>query len=145
MAANSSTFSLAGLAQGVVNTVLNAAGQSSVSFQDNPYVQFFLGNSFSSVLYGSGADASLTAASSAPGFIQSGMGAVTTYGRRSSTIMSLNIAGQGGIPQALSSASSGLQSVLGTVGDVLDVVPQRLWVDAALFGAEAAYCAYKTK
>jgi hypothetical protein len=102
MAANSSTFSLAGLAQGTVNTVLNAAGQSSVNFQSNPYVQFFLGNSFSSVLYGSGTDTALTGASNAPGFIQAGMGTITTYGRNTPTITSLNIARSGGLPQALS-------------------------------------------
>jgi RHS repeat-associated protein len=145
MTANSATFSLAGLAQGAVNAVLNAAGQSSVNFQNNPYVQFFLGNSFSSVLYGSGTDAAVSAASTAPGFIQEGMGTVTTYGRRSSEIISLNIAGKGGLPQALSSASGGLQRFLGALGDVLDVVPDRLLIDGALFGAEAAYCAYTTQ
>jgi hypothetical protein len=72
------------------------------------------------------------------------MGTVTTYGRNTSTITSLNIARQGGLPQALSSASSGVKSVLGAADKVLSLgmsFTTRLEIDAALAGAEAAYCA----
>ena len=145
MAANSSTFSLAGLAQGTVNTVLNAAGMSSVDFKNNPFVQFFLGNAVSTVVYGSARDAGLTLATQLPAPVTYGMGSGITWGRRTSTIMSLNLAGKGGLPQALGSSTAGFKRLLGALGDLLDVIPQRLLVDTALAGAEAAYCAYKTK
>ena len=85
---------------------------------------FFLGNSFSSVLYGSATDAGLTATGNTPGLLRAAMGNVVTYGRHSekTTLLALNIGGKGGLPQALSSASGGLKSVLGTLGAVLDVV-----------------------
>jgi hypothetical protein len=69
-------------------------------------------------------------------------------GRRTSKTMSLNLAGSGGLPQALGSASGGLKSVLGAADDVLRLgmgFTTRLEVDAALTAAEAAYCVYKTR
>jgi hypothetical protein len=73
------------------------------------------------------------------------MGAVTTYGRNTSTITSLNIARQGGLPQALSSASSGVKSAVGTGGDVLSLgmsFTTRLGIDAVFAAGEAAYCGF---
>ncbi len=147
MTANSSTFSLAGLAQDGVNAVLSAFGKS-VDFKDTFLAQLLGGNSVSGLLFGSPADAAMAAGSNTPGILHAAMGTATTYGRRTSTIMSLNIAGKGGLPQALSSASSGLKSVLGVADSVLSLgmsLTTRLEVDAALAGLEAAYCAYRTK
>ncbi|MBZ5539372.1 MAG: hypothetical protein LAN61_02515 [Acidobacteriia bacterium] len=147
MAANSSTFSLAGLAQGALNGVLSEFG-TSVNFKDTFLAQLIGGNSISGILFGSATDAAVSAGTNTPGLLHLAMGTVTTYGRRSSTIMSLNIAGQGGLPQALSSASGGLKSVLGAADSVLSLgmsFATRLEIDAAFAGAEAAYCAHKTK
>jgi hypothetical protein len=148
MTANSSTFSLAGLAQGGINAALNAAGMSSVNFQNTWWAQLLGGNSISGTLFGSPSDAAGALAGSTPGLLNTAMGTVTTYGRRTSTIMALNLAGQGGLPQALSSASSGLQSVLGTADSVLSLgldFTTKLEIDAALTAAEGAYCVYKTQ
>ncbi len=71
------------------------------------------------------------------------MGTPITYGRHTSTIMSLNIAGKGGLPQTLGSAAPALKSALGAVDSVLSLgmsFTDRLLVDAALAAAEAAYC-----
>jgi len=65
------------------------------------------------------------------------MGSVVTYGRRTSTIFSVNIAGSGGLPQALSSASGDVQSFLGKLGGGA----LKLAVDAGLTLAEGVNCA----
>jgi hypothetical protein len=147
MAANSSTFSLAGVANGAVNAALSPFGKS-VDFKDNAAVQFFAGNNISGLLFGSGGDAALSAAGNTPGLLNIAMGTVTTYGRNTSAITSLNIARSGGLPQALSSATGGLKSVLGFADNILSLgmdLTTRLEIDAGLAAAEAAYCAYKTK
>jgi hypothetical protein len=147
MAANSSTFSLAGLAQGALNGVLSQFG-TSVDIQNTWWAQLLGGNSISGTLFGSPGDAGMAAGSNTPGLLTLAMGTSTTYGRRTSTIMSLNLAGSGGLPQALGSASGGLKSLLGTADSVLSLgmgFTTRLEVDAALTAAEAAYCVYKTK
>jgi hypothetical protein len=144
MAANSSTFSLAGIAQGALNGLLG----TSYNFKDNGLVQFVGGNSISSLLFGSASDAALTAGSNTPGLLNMAMGTVTTYGRNTSTITSLNIARSGGLPQALSSPSGGLQSVLGTADSILSLgldFTTRIEIDATLVGVEASYCAYITR
>lgn len=146
MAANSSTFSLAGVAQGALNGILSQFG-TSVDFKDTFLAQFLGGNTFS-IFYGSAGDAASAAATNTPNLLRTAMGTVTTYGRNTSTITSLNIARSGGLPQALSSSSSGLQSALGVADKALSLgmsFTTRLEIDAALAGAEAAYCAYITR
>jgi hypothetical protein len=44
------------------------------------------------------------------------MGSPITFGRRTAQIMSLNLAGKGGLPQALSSSSGGVKGFLGKLG-----------------------------
>ncbi len=150
MAANSSTFSLAGLAQGAVNGVLAAMGKSGYDFKDTWWAQTLLGNSISGTLFGSARDAAMSAGTITPDVLERGMGTITTYGRRTATttIMSLNVPGKGGLPQALEWTSRGLKSALGVAGRALDLgmsLTQRLAIDAALAAAEAAYCAYITR
>ncbi len=148
MAANSSNFSIAGLAQGGINAALNAMGQSGVNFQNTWWAQLLGGNSISGTLFGSPGDAAMSAGTNTPGLLTLAMGTGTTYGRRTSTIMSLNLAGSGGLPQALGSASSGFRSLLGTADSVLSLgmsFTTRLEVDAAFMAAEAAYCVYETQ
>jgi hypothetical protein len=90
----------------------------------------------------------MSAGTNTPGLLEMAMGTGITYGRRTSTIMALNLAGNGGLPQALSSASGGFRSMLGAADSVLSLgigFTTRLGVDAALTAAEAAYCGYKTK
>ena len=58
--------------------------------------------------------------------------------------MSLNLAGAGGLPMALSPASAGVKSILGSIENVLSLglsFVQRTAVDAAFTGAEAINCA----
>jgi hypothetical protein len=148
MAANSSTFSLAGLAQGGVNAALSAIGKSGVSFENTWWATLLGGNSISGTLFGSGGEAGASAAANAPGLLEMGMGTVTTWGRRTSDILSLNLAGKGGLPLALGDASAGVRGWLGTADSVLSLgldFTTRLEIDAALSAGEAAYCAYKTQ
>jgi len=93
---------------------------------------------------GSASDAGTSMAGAAPGIIQAGMGSALTYGRRTADIISLNLAGKGGLPQALSSASSGAKSLLGSMSRALSLglsASEKAAVDAGLFGAEAVGCA----
>jgi len=112
--------------------------------------QVAAGNTFTGLyaaVAGSGEDAAGAAASSSADLINAGMGTVTTFGRRTSNILSLNLAGNGGLPSALSPASTaGAQSVLGSVSKVLSLgleASTKAAVDAGLAGAEAIGCAIK--
>jgi RHS repeat-associated protein len=148
MAANSSTFSLAGLAQGGINAALGAMGRSGVNFENTWWAQLLGGNSISGTLFGSASDAGASAAANTPGLLEAGMGTVTTWGRRTADILSLNLEGRGGLPLALGDASAGVRGFLGTADSVLSLgldFTTRLEIDAALSAGEAAYCAYKTQ
>ena len=60
----------------------------------------------------------------------------------------MNLAGNGGLPQALSGSSGAVKSAIGTADDILSLgfdFTTKLEIDAALTAAEAAYCTYKTK
>ena len=48
--------------------------------------------------------------------VSGAMGAPITYGRRTAQIVSLNLAGRGGLPQALSSSTGGVKRFLGKLG-----------------------------
>ena len=148
MSANSSTFSLAGLAQGGINAALGALNMPGVNFQDTWWAQLLGGNSISGLVFGSAGDAAMSAGTNTPGLLRLAMGTGITYGRRTSTIMALNFAGSGGLPQALSSASLGARSVIGAADGVLSLgmsFTTRLAIDGALTAADAAYCGYKTR
>ena len=140
MAANANTYSVGGS----VELGINVATGTNTSFSSNPLVSAVTGNSINSFLFGSTADAAGTMATSAPGLVSTAMGTATTFGRRTSSIMSLNLAGAGGLPMALSPASAGVKSVLGSIGNVLSLglsFLERISVDAAFTGAEAIDCA----
>jgi len=71
-----------------------------------------------------------------------GAGSALTFGRRTSDIMALNLAGKGGVPQAL--ASTGAKGFLESAGKVLNLgldEAEKFAVDAGLAGAEAINCA----
>lgn len=138
MAANANTYSLGGS----VELGINVATGTNTNYSQ--YTSFVTGNSVNSLLFGSTADAAGTMAASAPGIVSTAMGTATTFGRRTSSIMSLNLAGAGGLPMALSSASAGVKSALGSIGNVLSLglsFLERTAVDAAFTGAEAINCA----
>jgi hypothetical protein len=73
-----------------------------------------------------------------------GMGTVTSYGRRTTTIMALNLAGKGGVPLALGAASAGTKAAIGPVASVAGgfmSLEVSLAVNVGFTAAEAAYCA----
>lgn len=117
----------------------------NLTVASNPVVNFFTGNAISGLLYGSGGEAVSTLGDYAPSGVGYLMGAPLTYGRRTSSIMSLNLEGvRGGPPQVLGQASEGIQDSLGEIGDVFSLgmsFTTRFGVDAALTGAEAIGCA----
>src|SRR5207253_1785193 len=94
------------------------------------------GNGITSFFFeGPGAGDFLTAASA-------GAGSPLTVGRRTSDIMSLNLAGKGGLPQAL--GSTGAKRFLETAGKWLNLgldEAEKFAVDAGLAGAESINCA----
>ncbi|HEY4739916.1 MAG TPA: RHS repeat-associated core domain-containing protein [Candidatus Acidoferrales bacterium] len=140
MAANANTYSLGGS----VELGINVATGTNTSFSSNPLVSAVTGNSINGFLFGSTGDAAGTMATSAPGLVSTAMGTATTFARRTSSIMSLNLAGAGGLPMALSPASAGVKSALGSIGNVLSLglsFLERTSVDAAFTGAEAINCA----
>jgi hypothetical protein len=106
---------------------------------------WLFGNMFTDI-YASFAGGGPPSASSLVPFDVANMaaGSTLTYARRTSDMVSLNIAGKGGLPHALGGAApSTFKSFLGTVGDILNLgmeLVDRLEIDAALFNAEAVYC-----
>ena len=99
MAQNANTHSLGGATE----LAANVARGTNTDFSSNPLISAFTGNAINGILWGEPADAAETAATVAPDVTRVGMGVVTTFGRRTSDIMSLNLAGNGGLPTALSS------------------------------------------
>jgi RHS repeat-associated protein len=74
------------------------------------------------------------------------MGSALSYGRRTSDIISLNLAGKGGVPKLLTAAPEATEMVkagLEGLGKVLNLgmsITMRLAVDVAFTGAEAIGC-----
>ncbi|MGA8030410.1 MAG: RHS repeat-associated core domain-containing protein, partial [Bryobacteraceae bacterium] len=141
MAAHANDFSVAGALNHTYNAI---TGSGSLAFQNNFFAQAVLGNPITTVAYGSTTDSAGTAASLAPAIMQTGMGAVTSYGRRTTTIMALNLAGEGGVPLALGAASAGAKAAIGRVANVAGgfmSLEVSLAVNVGFTAAEAAYCA----
>ncbi len=130
MAANANTYSIGGATELTVNV---ATGTSSNISQTTSIVT---GNGITGLIFeGPGAGDFLNAAGN-------GAGSALTYGRRTSDIMSLNLAGSGGLPQAL--GSTGAQGFFETAGRWLNLgldEAEKFAVDAGLAGAEAFNCA----
>jgi RHS repeat-associated protein len=130
MAANANTYSIGGATELTVNV---ATGTNSNISQSTSIVT---GNGITGLIFeGPGAGDFLNAAGN-------GAGSALTYGRRTSDIMSLNLAGSGGLPQAL--GSTGAQGFFETAGQWLNLgldEAEKFAVDAGLAGAEAFNCA----
>ncbi len=144
LAQNAHTYS----AGGALELAANVATGTNTDYSSNRAVDFVTGNSINSVLFGSATDAGLSGVGQAPGLIDAGMGAVTTYGRRTGTgLAALNLAGNGGVPKALSEAGGRLatKSFFSTVGKALNLglsTATRLGIDIGLTGAELIGCAF---
>jgi RHS repeat-associated protein len=138
MARNANTYSVGG----ALELALNVATDTSSSYSS--YTELATGNSINSLLFGSAGQAAQEMAGNAPDLVGTAMGSALTYGRRTTNIMSLNLGGvPGGPPLALSQASKGLQSVLGKVGNLLNLgmdASTKLAIDAAFTAAEAIGC-----
>jgi hypothetical protein len=75
--------------------------------------------------------------------VATAMGTPLTVGRRTAAITSLNLAGKKGLPQVLSSASSGTKSFLESADSVLALgltFAERAATDAAFVVGEAFAC-----
>jgi len=113
VARNANTYSFAGL----TDLILGANGKISESLLG----QAALGNTFTALYYSFAGNNTTpnqlaTLGGSIPSIVSIAMGSPLTFGRRTTDIMSLNLAGKGGVPHALSSASGGLKSFLNSIG-----------------------------
>jgi len=139
---------------GSVELVSNVTFGTDTSYSSRPVVSFFTGNAINALFFGgSAADAASTGTGYAPTFIGWGMGAAKTYGRRTTDIMALNLAGKGGVPIALSQAASkaggisasAVKNGVGKVGSVFSMGMSfltRAGIDLAFTGAEAINCSH---
>jgi hypothetical protein len=140
MAQNADRYSLGGFASG---TYEMATGNPVPAWADAT-LQFTYGNLVNSLAFGGLRDATATGAGQAPTLVGRSMGAATTYGRRTSQLMSLNLAGRGGLPQALSQASRGAQEILGKLGTALSGglrFGQQMTIGLGFTAGEALNCA----
>ncbi|HSU60929.1 MAG TPA: RHS repeat-associated core domain-containing protein, partial [Bryobacteraceae bacterium] len=139
MAQHASEYSLGGL----VDTSYGLTTGKDSSLSTNPLASFVLGNSINTLLFGSGDEAASAALSNAPSAMTGGMGNALTYGRRTSDIMALNLAGRGGLPVALGRSSAGVKAAIGKAGSFLSLglsFAERMGLDIAFSGAEAVDC-----
>lgn len=139
MAQHADQYSLGGFASGAYYLALK---QPPPTWLDAG-LQFTYGNAINTLLFGSFGSAAATGVGEAPTLVGESMGTVTTFGRRTSDLMSLNLAGKGGLPQALSQASQGAKSVLGTLSTALGgglKFTQQLTLGLGFAAGEALNC-----
>jgi len=136
MVRNAANYSVGGVFDVAVGTTI---GNSTAG-------QVLAGNTFTglySALAGSAADAAKVGGTAAPDLLNSAISSPLTFGRRTSNILSLNLAGKGGLPQALSSSSGGLKSLLGYASKALNLgldASLKAAGDLGLLGAEIIGC-----
>ncbi|HWQ55151.1 MAG TPA: hypothetical protein VN442_15800 [Bryobacteraceae bacterium] len=144
MAAHANDFSILGTA----NAATNAAFNLQDTYKNNVVLGALAGNSITSLFYGSAVDAAGTGVTLAPTITTAAMGTVTSYGRRNTTIMAINITGKGGVPLSLRASSAGVKSALSTAGKWLGLgidFEVKFAIDAGFAAAEAAYCYGRTR
>lgn len=132
MAANSNNYSLGGSAELTINVATN----TNTSYSES--TSLVTGNLITDTLFGHFGEA---AKDSAVPIATWGAGQAVTYGRRTSQIKALNLAGKGGLPKALS--SSGAKGLLKSAGRALNLGVDELEkgaVDLGFAGAEAYGC-----
>jgi len=141
MSANANTYSIGGS----IELVGDVAFNKNTSISSNPLISAVTGNSINTFFFGSTADAAAGMGANTPGLVSTAMGSATSYGRRTSDIMSLNLAGTPGGPAvALSQASDGVKTALGEAGDALSLgmsFARRTAFDTGFTAAEAINCA----
>lgn len=74
-----------------------------------------------------------------------GLGSPLTWGRRTTNIVALNLAGKGGVPQALSASGRGARSFLSEADKALSfglTFAEKAIVDAAFAAGEAIACSH---
>lgn len=91
---------------GSVELAANVISGTNTSYSSKPLVSFFTGNAINGLLFGSGLDNAGSAVNNTPAIIGRAMGGATTYGRRTTDIMALNLSGKGGVPIALGQGAS---------------------------------------
>ena len=138
MQQNANTYSIGGALELAANVATGT--NTSISSYTSPVT----GNNINTFFFGSTTSASASMAANVPSVVSTAMGSPLTYGRRTTSIMSLNLNGvPGGPPLALSQASKGAQSLLGKVGNALNLgmdFTTKLGIDAAFTTAEAVGC-----
>jgi hypothetical protein len=128
---------------GLIDTSYSLATGQDASLSSNPLASFFLGNSINTFFFGSGGENAVTALNDAPSVAASRMAGALSYGRRTSDIMALNLAGKGGLPLALGRSSVGGKAVASKIGSAFSLglsFAERMGLDVAFSGAEAINC-----
>jgi hypothetical protein len=138
MEQNAKHYSLAGLA--------DLAFGSGDAIKNTPVVGAVLGNDVTGTFYllaGSNTstpdlvNAGVTAAGAG---VTGGMGTPLTHGRRTAASMALNLAGKGGLPQALSSSAAGLKAGLTKLTTFGISLAYKATIDSAFTAALALGC-----
>lgn len=139
MESNASNYSVAGL----FDSLVNVNGDTGIRVGTDFVTSAAGGNSITGLYFafnGTTDQSAFNGLTTGAGFIgnivNGGMGTTLTYGRRTSAIMSLNWAGKGGLPMALSPSTGGVKSLLGKAGTGAG----KLILDAGLTLAETVGC-----
>lgn len=116
MAQHADEYSIAGF----VDTAV-ALGNRNLSLTTNPVASFVLGNSINTLLFGSISDNVPNGAGFATNFVTAPMKAPLSYGRRTTDIMALNLAGRGGVPLALGRSTTAAKALIGRASSALSL------------------------
>lgn len=129
-----------------IGGAFDALTLQKTNVKDNKVLSFVSGNPvadlYAGVLAG-GKEAPTGGLTYVPDLTKKAMGSTLTAGRRTTDLISLNLAGKGGVPKALGSASTGAKSFLGEIGDLFNLgmkLSTRFAIDAGLFNLEAMGC-----
>ena len=124
---------------GAIDLASDVTTGSDLNLKGNP----LLGNGITGVLYGSPEEAATDLALNVPDVAQRAIGSSLSYGRRTTDILALNLAGKGGVPQALSNGLAKVKSVFGDLADIVNLglsQEARLGIDIGSALAEGLGC-----
>ncbi|MGO9241854.1 MAG: RHS repeat-associated core domain-containing protein [Bryobacteraceae bacterium] len=140
MAANANLYSMGGFFE----LAANVATGTSTSYSSGTIASAIAGNNINTFMFGSTSGVAASMAAASPSTVSEAMGSVATILRRTTDIMSLNLAATvGGPPLALQPASAGVKAVLGKIGNALSLglsLAEKMAVDAGFTAAEAINC-----
>ncbi len=126
----------------------NVATDTNSSYLSSAIPNAIVGNNINTFLFGSTGEATGSMVANSPSVVSAAMGSPTSWGRKTTDVLSLNLAGKGGVPLALGKPAAAAKALLGKVGNVSSLgmeLTTKLGIDAAFTAAEVIACSIAAK